>query len=344
MRLATLNSGDGLSLVFESYDEMFQGSYPNLKYCFKVKAKFIGNLSFSATNTIRFADLSITKYMSFYGSNDSGWFYLGEIIENAGCSRTFKRQYSCSCYGYPNLSGQGNITSSEIPLPTFQYTFKTISENEIDIIYSFTSNPHNIYALWVKNTDTSAWVGNCRTGNGVIKDGILSKETLYHYLFEVRLADNSSNALITKTGNQSTLANYPELVVTGCSIKTSSVGGLTKAEFTMEVSDPTKVQNYHFQLSGKNEYSSSSNYYSVSDLPNNTEITVTCWTTDSVGRTSNKYIGKSSTQYTSMEVYVFDKGMWRRGYPMVLNNNVWEMAMIHPYDGVSWRSPRPLQV
>ena len=56
--LATLPYNQYLILTFESYNERYEGSYPNLKFKADVRFKYTGNFKIQANNVVRLGGLS----------------------------------------------------------------------------------------------------------------------------------------------------------------------------------------------------------------------------------------------------------------------------------------------
>ena len=86
--LATLQYNQYLTLTFESYNERYEGSYPNLRFKADVRFRYTGNFRIQATNVVTLGGLS--KTISRNDLNyiqDSGWYYLGQINDPMYCNR-----------------------------------------------------------------------------------------------------------------------------------------------------------------------------------------------------------------------------------------------------------------
>ena len=115
--LATLPYNQDLTLTFESYNERYEGLYPNLKFKADVRFRFTGNFMIQATNVITLGGLS--KTISRWDLNyiqDSGWYYLGEINDPMWCNRKRSFDWEVKCQGWPNLSGRAKLTTPLIDI------------------------------------------------------------------------------------------------------------------------------------------------------------------------------------------------------------------------------------
>ena len=244
--VAVLTYNAYLKLVFETYNERYEGAYPNLVYKADIRARFEGQFSIQASNTLRFGGLSQTYYMNYpRWSGVTQWYGLGTIAENMGCNRQRGFSYGCSVSGWPNLSGTANVTTPAIELPSFETSIDTdgITQTSIPIKWEITSNPYNLYTLRIYSVDRTKFVANSLNGSeGTFVDSGLTQNTEYEYHVEPWMADLSGAYLDQEVLKARTLENYPAITVQSVDVALSpQSNGTDTVMFTAHTSDDAHV-------------------------------------------------------------------------------------------------------
>lgn len=340
--VAVLTYNAYLKLVFETTNEHYEGSYPNLIYKADIRARFEGQFSIQASNTLRFGGLSQTYYMRYpQWSGVTQWYELGTISENMGCSRQRGIGYSCSNSGWPNLSGSANVTTPLIELPSFETSIDTngITQTSIPIKWEITNNPYNLYALRIYRVDKTAFVANSLNGSeGTFVDSGLIQNTEYEYHVESWMADLSGAYLGQKVLEAKTLENYPVITVQSVDVALSpQSNGTDTVTFTAHTSDDAHVSQTVWQISGGPERTQSGLKYTETGMAQNSELTATVYTKDTLGRSSAKYQFKFTTTFTQREVYVFDGSRWRRGYSYDVKDREFNLCELWVHNGTTWK-------
>lgn len=340
--VAVLTYNDYLKLIFETYNERYEGTYPNLVYKADIRARFEGKFSIQASNTLRFGELSQTYYMRYpQWSGVTQWYELGTIAENMGCNRKREFSYGCSVSGWPNLSGTANVTTPVIGLPSFETSIDTdgITQTSIPIKWKITDNPYNLYALRIYSVDRTKFVANSLNGSkGTFVDSGLTQNTEYEYHVESWMADLSGAYLDQEVLEARTLENYPAITVQSVDVVLSpQSNGTDTITFTAHTSDDAHVSQTVWQISGGPERTQSGLKYTETGMAQNSELTATVYTKDTLGRSSAKYQFKFTTTFTQREVYVFDGSQWRRGYSYDVKDREFKLCELWVHNGVTWK-------
>ena len=211
--LATLTYNPYLMLTFESYNERYEGSYPNLRFKADVRFRYTGNFKIQANNVVTLGGLS--KTISRWDLNyiqDSGWYYLGQINEPMYCNRQRYFEWNASCQGFPNLSGKARLTTPLIDLPSYDAWISSVGNNDISIFGKLKTNPYNLYTLRLYSNKDERFVSNNLNGNYSFTG--LTQKTQYEFHVEPYMADCSGNRLSQTVLKATTLENYASVYVT----------------------------------------------------------------------------------------------------------------------------------
>ncbi len=340
--VAVLTYNAYLRLVFETYNERYEGNYPNLIYKANVRARFEGQFSIQASNTLRFGDLSRTYYMNYPAwSGSTSWYELGGIAAGMGCSRQKGFSYGCSVSGWPNLNGTANVTTPLIGLPSFEASINTsgVQQTSIPINWKITSNPYNLYVLRIYNVTKSAFVANSLNGsNGLFTDVGLTQNTQYTYHVEAWMANLSGSKLSQTTLSAKTLENYPAISVKSVDVSLSpQSNGTDTVTFTAHTSDDAHVSQTVWQITGGPERTQSGLKYTETGMAQNSELTATVYTKDTLGRSGAKYQFKFTTTFTQREVYVFDGATWKKGYSYDIKGGQFKLCELWVHNGTTWK-------
>lgn len=337
--VATLTYDEYMVLVFDKYNEKYEGSYPNLKYKFSIRCRFEarngGKWSINASDTFKFGSLSENVYINTWNNKGAGsWYNLGTITENVGCARSISKKYSCSVSGFPNLRGTSTVTSPTIGLPTISFEVDTdkTTQTSITVNGKLTSNPYNLYVLRLYNPDNATWWTNNLNGERAFNE--LTQNTTYKFHPEAWLATLSGSKLKeVSTVSEKTLENYPEITVTGIDILVTSGGTKDTVTFTVKTSDDSHVQQSIWTI---NSQSTETGLTHTEEFDKNQSLTVKVKVKDTLGRTSAEFSKGFETSFTFKEVYVFDNGTWKRGYSYVLQNGEYKLCELWAYNGTEW--------
>lgn len=347
--IATLTYNAYLRLIFDTYNERYEGSYPNLRYVADVRFKFQGNFSIQANNTIKLGGLTWTGYMNYgYPTTDSGWIGLGTINENMGCSRQRSWSWGCSCSGWPNLSGTASVTSPQIGLPTYSASISDVSITSLKINASFSNNPYGLYTIRVYDSTKGAFINNNLSGSMTVSG--LTEKTTYSYDVEAFMADCSGLYLQQKTVSATTLESYDIPTITSVDVTVTPTSETTdNFSFTVHTSDDTHVQSNHILVDAvQHTVTGLTNY--VNAAGNNRSYTATFYITDKLSRTSGTYSITFDATFTYMEVWTcVENGEmteagpvvyreWERGYSMALNStkHQYKLCKLYVFNGTKW--------
>lgn len=322
-------------LVFDKYNERYEGNYPNLKYKANVRARFEarngGSFSVQASNTLQLGGLSATYGMYYgYGTTVTSWYEVGTIDENMGCSRSKSWSWSCSCSGWPNLSGTASTSSPTIGAPTVGGSVDNIQQNSGDINWSMSSNNYDLYRVWIKKPDGS-YTEQLGSSKGTYTLTGLEQNTEYKVVVEAWLADGSGSAVATKELKFKTLENYPEIVVEDIDIVVTPGETTDTVNFTAKTSDDAHVNQTIWQITGGPSQTQSGLEYTETGLAQNATLTVTVQTKDTLGRTSTSFSKQFNTTFTYKEVWVCQNGTWKKGYSMVAQIGEFELCELWVY-------------
>lgn len=347
--IATLIWSQYSVLVFDKYNERYEGTYPNLKYKADVRCRFEarngGWFSIYANNTFKLGGLSKTHTLNYTNATVTSWYFVGTINENMGCNRTKSWSWGCSCSGFPNLSGTANTSSPTIAAPTISFNIleNRTTQNSIVISGALTSNPYNLYTLRVYDPTGPKWWVNSGL-NGEITITGLAANTEYTFRPEVWMADLSGSAIFGRTDySEITLENYAIPTITGISISVVAQDGYDAVTFTVNTTDNGHVIDslWSGTISPGEEVSVSGRTYGAVALDQNSTFTVTCKIKDALGRYSNPYSLTFNTTITDREIWVFDNGQWKRGISFALNNGEYDRAEIWVFTGSEWKQAIP---
>ena len=346
--IATLTWNQYAVLVFDKYNERYEGTYPNLKYKADVRCRFEarngGWFSIYATNTFKLGGLSKTHTLNYTNATVTSWYSVGTINESMGCNRTKSWSWGCSCSGFPNISGTAKTSSPTIALPKFTFDILegSTTRNSIKVTGKLTSNPHGLYVLRLYNPKSLNWWTNRLNGDATFNG--LSANTQYTFRPEVWMADLSGSRIIGHTDySETTLENYAIPTITGISISVVSQDGYDAVTFTVNTTDNGHVTDslWSGTISPGEEVSISGRTYGAVALDQNSTFTVTCKIKDALGRYSNPYSVTFNTTITDREVWCFVNGTWKRGVSLSLNGNTYDRAEIWVFTGSEWKPAIP---
>lgn len=342
-------NGNYAQIEFHSYNERYEGAYPNLDFCFDVQARIVakngGWWSVQANVTFNYGGAAQTHYLNYgltYGT--SPWYFVGSHRKRCGCGRSFTFWDGCSVSGYPVLSGSGSITSPTIAAPSVSANATNIDQLTCDIQYNMTSNPYNMYRLYVKSPSGSYSAQLPNSGTYHIEG--LASNTQYTYYVESKLADGSGGAITSNNITFRTLENYPEISVTKVDYEIVDMGDTDNIQFSFKSTDDAHVQTWYCQIQGGPQQSNTSAEHTESGLAKNLESYIEVWTKDTLSRISSKFRQEFHTTFTKMTVWRYNGQNWTKGFmyalkdgewiycrPFIMNNlRMWEEPL--PYDGV----------
>lgn len=333
--IATLTYNAYMVLVFDKYNERYEGNYPNLKYKANVRARFEarngGSFSIQATNTLKLGGLSATYGMYYgYGTTVTSWYEVGTIDENMGCSRSKSWSWGCSNSGFPNVSGTASTSSPKIDAPTVGGSVANIQQNSVDINWSMSSNHYDLYRVWIKKPDET-YTEQLGSSSGVYTLTGLDQNTEYTVQVEAWLADGSGSAVVSKELSFTTLENYPEIVVDDIDIVVTPGETTDTVNFTAKTSDDAHVNQTIWQITGGPSQTQSGLEYTETGLAQNATLTVTVQTKDTLGRISESFSKQFNTTFTYKEVWVFKDGTWQKGFSYCIQLGEHELCELWVY-------------
>ena len=336
--IATLPYNKNLILTFESYNEKYEGSYPNLRFKADVWFKFTGNFKIQATNVVKLGGLSktISRWDTSY-ITDSGWYYLGQINEPMYCNRQRSFEWNASCQGWPNLSGKAKLTTPLIELPSYDAWISDVGNNNISVFGKLKTNPYNLYTLCLYSDNDGGFVSNNLNGNYSFTG--LTQNTEYEFNIELFMADCSGNRLAQTVLKATTLENYAAVYVTYVDFEVIKGSGNTDdVKFTVQTSDDKHVKSVTYK-DGSSQNTVNSKLFTLSSIPKNTEKTIQVFITDSLDRTSSWVKVKFNTTFTFMEIWQFDGSRWNRGYSFAVtqNGSNYQLCRLFVFDGLEWK-------
>ena len=336
--LAVLNHGDPswngnyAQIEFHSYNERYEGSYPNLYFCFDVQARIVainsGWWMIQANTTFNYGGVQQTHYIytgRVYGT--SGWYFVGSHRKSCGCGRSFTFDDGCSVSGYPNLSGNGSITSPTIEEPSFTARAENIDQRTCDIVWDTTDNPYNMYRMYVK-APNGTYSSQLPMDGSYSLEG-LNSNTSYTYRVEAWQADGRGSEVAGKDVSFKTLENYPEISVTEVTYEIEDAGETDNVTFRFKSTDDSHVSKWHYQIQGGPPFSVISPAYSARPLAKNLESYIDVWTEDTLGRTSSKFRQYFHTTFTKMTVW---RRMKTNGYQLF---DASKLATTEAVDGIT---------
>ena len=344
--IATLTWNQYAVLVFDKYNERYEGTYPNLKYKADVRCRFEarngGWFSIYATNTFKLGGLSRTYNVNYTQATVSQWYFVGTINENMGCNRSKSWSWGCSCSGFPNLSGTARTSSPAIALPSFSFDILegSTTQSSIKVNGKLTSNPYGLYVLRVYNPKEANWWTNKLNGDMTFSG--LTANTEYKFRPEAWMADLSGSRVSGGTDySETTLENYAIPKITGISVSLDPQDGHDFVTFTVNTNDNGHVTNSIWSGIQGLETEVSGRVFGPLTLEQNKTFTITCKVKDGLGRTSNAYSLTFNTTITDREIWVFDNGQWKRGISFALNNEEFDRAEIWVFTGSEWKPAIP---
>ncbi len=334
--IATLTYSENLQVIFDIYSEKYEGTYPNLKYKASIRFKYTGNFRINTNNTVTLGNLQTTISRSDTSDvTDSDWYYLGEIVENMGCSRQRKLTYDCSNIGYPNVSGQASITTPLIDLPTYNASVTDIDKTSVTVHGEITNNPYGLYTL--RLYDGNTYVLNSLNGDFTFTN--LNASTQYTYYAQVFLVDCSGQSLNQKILSATTLENYQELKIK--SVSTSITKGSTtdNVTFTVHTSNDSNIKSTSWSSDGSTWTSVNDKSFTITGLDKNYEGTYYVKVIDTLSRESSVFTFNYHTTYTNVEAWVFDGTNWKRGQSLRLNNTKsgFKACRLYVFNGSKWK-------
>ena len=349
--LAVLNQGDPTwngnyaQIEFHSYNERYEGSYPNLYFCFDVQARIVaingGWWMIQANTTFNYGGVQQTHYIytgRVYGN--SGWYFVGSHRKLCGCGRSFTFGDGCSVSGYPTLSGSGSIASPTIGEPSVSANAANIDQLTCDIQYNMTSNPYNMYRLYVKSPSGSYSTQLPNSGTYHIEG--LKSNTSYTYRIEAFQADGGGSVVAYKEVKFKTLENYPEISVTEVTYEIADMGDTDSLTFHFKSTDDSHVEKWYCQIQGGPQRFNTSAEYIESGLAKNLESYIDVWTEDTLGRMSSKFRQEFHTTFTKMTVWRFNGQVWTKGFMQVIKNNKWTYCRPFIMNNLrQWKEPLP---
>lgn len=336
--IATLTYDAYLKVDFDTYNERFEGTYPNLRYKANVRFHYYGRFMIQANNVVTLGGLqtTISRYDTTYQS-DSGWYYLGEINEPMYCNRQRSFSWKCSNSGWPSLSGTASLTTPQIGLPSYSCSVKNIDINSLTVTGRLINNPYNLYTLRLWRAST--WKSN--NLNGDYTETGLTQKTTYEYHVEPFMADCSGGYLAQTVLKATTLENYPELEVQSVDYEITKGDITDDITFTVKTSDDEHIKSSTWTYD-ETDTTVDGNSYTIKGLAKNLETSIDVYTTDTLGRSSTKYTLDFHTTYTFMETWTYDGTKWNRGYSMYLDeNNNFKLCRLYYFDGVKWTPAIP---
>lgn len=337
--IATLTYNENLQVLFDTYNERYEGTYPNLRYKANVRFKYVGTFRINQNNTVTLGNLQTTiSRTDTTDVNDSDWYYLGEINEDMGCTRQLSFTYDCSNVGYPNVSGQAILTTPLIDLPTFNASVTDIDKNSITVTGEMANNPYGLFAL--RLYDGTTYVLNDFNGDFTFTN--LFSKTKYTYYAQIFMVDLSGSSLVQKELSATTLENYQSVTVK--SVDYSITHGDTESvAFTVHTSNDSNVKSTSWSSDGITWTSATGLTYTLTGLEANYDGSYFVKVIDTLDRESEVFEFAFHTTYTDMEVWVFSGKEWKRGHSMRLDSNRKEHkpCRLYYFDGIRWRASIP---
>lgn len=340
--IATLTYSQYMVLVFDKYNERYEGTYPNLKYKANVRARFEarngGYFGIQATNTLSLGGLSATYGMYYgYGTTLTSWYEVGTINENMGCSRSKSWSWNCSCSGWPNLSGTAHNSSPTIAAPSVTGSVSNITQNSADISWSM-SNNYDLYRVLIKKPD-GKYTEQLGSSDGVYTLTGLTPNTGYSVQVEAWLADGSGSTVASKELNFATLENYPEISIIDIDIVVTPGEATDTANLTVRTTDDAHVVKTKWWITDTIHGESKSGLKNeVPGLPQNAAMIAGAVVTDTLGRDSLGFDKNFNTTFTYKEVWVCQNGTWKKGYSMTAQIGEFELCELWVYtDQYGWQ-------
>lgn len=340
--LATLQYNPQLILTFESYNERYEGSYPNLRFKADVRFRFTGNFKIQATNVVRLGGLS--KTISRWDLNyihDSGWYYLGQINDPMYCNRQRSFEWNVSCQGWPNLSGKVKFTTPKIELPTYEVKITDINSTSISIYGRLKTNPYNLYTLRIYSKGTQKFIVDKLDGTHVVSG--LKGSTNYEFHIEPFMADCSGSYLLQTVLNATTLEDYKKISVTSVDVTISHIDDkYDNAVCVAHTTDDAHVTKSHWDYDGLGDGITSNNLTKEFKVSNGNEYRMFVYVTDTLGRMSDYYYFYIIASASYREVWVFDGSNWKKGKSLVLSSDgkTFEKCRLYCDTGLQWKGAK----
>ncbi len=340
--LATLQYNPQLILTFESYNEKYEGSYPNLVFKADVRFRYTGNFKIQATNVVKLGGLSktISRWDTSY-ITDSGWYYLGQINEPMYCNRQRSFKWDASCQGWPNLLGKANLTTPKIELPTYEAKITDINSTSISIYGRLKTNPYNLYTLRIYSSETQKFIVDKLNGTHVVNG--LKGSTSYEFHIEPFMADCSGSYLLQTVLNATTLEDYKKISVTSVDVTISHIDDkYDNAVCVAHTTDDEHVTKSCWDYDGLGDGITSNNLTKEFKVSNGNEYRMFVYVTDTLGRMSDYYYFYIIASASYREVWVFDGNKWRKGKSFVLSSDgkTFEKCRLYCDTGLQWKGAK----
>ena len=340
--LARLQYNPQLILTFESYNEKYEGSYPNLKFKADVRFRYTGNFKIQATNVVKLGGLSktISRWDTSY-ITDSGWYYLGQINEPMYCNRQRSFEWNASCQGWPNLSGKARLTTPKIELPTYEAKITDINSTSISIYGRLKTNPYNLYTLRIYSKSTQKFIVDKLNGTHVVSG--LKGSTSYEFHIEPFMADCSGSYLLQTVLNATTLEDYKKISVTSVDVTISHIDDkYDNAVCVAHTTDDEHVTKSCWDYGGLGDGIASNNLTKEFKVSNGNEYRMFVYVTDTLGRMSDYYYFYIIASASYREVWVFDGNKWRKGKSFVLSSDgkTFEKCRLYCDTGLQWKGAK----
>lgn len=340
--LARLQYNPQLILTFESYNEKYEGSYPNLKFKADVRFRYTGNFKIQATNVVKLGGLSktISRWDTSY-ITDSGWYYLGQINEPMYCNRQRSFEWIASCQGWPNLSGKARLTTPKIELPTYEVKITDINSTSISIYGRLKTNPYNLYTLRIYSSTTQKFIVDKLNGTHVVSG--LKGSTNYEFHIEPFMADLSGSYLLQTVLNATTLEDYKKISVTSVDVTISHIDDkYDNAVCVAHTTDDAHVTKSCWDYDGLGDGIASNNLTKEFKVSNGNEYRMFVYVTDTLGRMSDYYYFYIIASASYREVWVFDGNKWRKGKSFVLSSDgkAFEKCRLYCDTGLQWKGAK----
>lgn len=340
--LARLHYNPQLILTFESYNERYEGSYPDLSFKADVRFRFTGNFRIQATNVVKLGGLS--KTISRWDLNyiqDSGWYYLGQINDPMYCNRQRSFEWNVSCQGWPNLSGKVIFTTPKIELPTYEVKITDINSTSISIYGRLKTNPYNLYTLRIYSKETQKFIVDKLNGTHVVSG--LKGSTNYEFHIEPFMADCSGSYLLQTVLNATTLEDYKKISVTSVDVTISHIDDkYDNAVCVAHTTDDAHVTKSCWDYDGLGDGITSNNLTKEFKVSNGNEYRMFVYVTDTLGRMSDFYYFYIIASASYREVWVFDGNNWKKGKSLVLSSDgkTFEKCRLYCDTGLQWKGAK----
>lgn len=340
--IATLTYNQYLKMTVESYNERYEGEYPNLRFKADARFKYTGQFKIQATNVIKMGGLS--KTISRWDTDwvtDSGWYYLGEINDPMWCNRQRSFDWEVTCTGWPNLKGRAKLTTPKIDLPTYEAYIKDINSTSISIYGRLKTNPYNLYTLRIYSNADQKFIEDKLNGTRVISG--LKGLTDYEFHVEPFMADCTGSFLDQTVLKTKTLEDYKKISVTSVDVTISHVDDKwDKAVCVAHTTDDAHVAKSNWDFDGMGSDESSNNLTKEFTVANGNEYRMLVYVTDTLGRTSDYFYFFIIASAAYREVWVYDGSKWKKGKSLVLSGDgkTFGKCRLYCNTGLQWKGAK----